>query len=136
MPIAAEEFEAGQPDTGVDVPDTVPVGEYETERELVFAFLDENPDAAFTGREILVGVDFDQSDDPSTVRESDAPDRKKALGGAANQVVDLVGDTTATTVVAGDVEEALTTLVADGAVERADVTVDGESRTYYRVARS
>lgn len=136
MPIAAEEFEAGRLDTEVDAPDTAPVGEYGTERELVLAFLDENPDAAFTGREVLLGVGFDESDDPSSIRESYDAGRAEPLGGAANQTVDVAGDAAATTLVAGDVDETLAALVANGAVERADVTVDGRSRTYYRVARS
>ncbi|MWG35921.1 hypothetical protein [Halomarina oriensis] len=136
MPITGEEFESGQVETTVDVPDTTPVGEYDSERNLVLAFLDENPEAAFTEREVLLGVDFDESDDPSTVRESYETGYGEALGDAANEVVDLAGDLTATTLVLGDVDDALTSLVAEGTVERADVVVGGDARTYYRVARS
>lgn len=136
MPISSAEFEQGRLDTTTDAPETTPVGEFDTEADLVLAFLDENPEAAFTEREVLPGVDFDESDDPATVRESYRSTHAEALGDAANEVVDLAGDVTATAMVVGDVGEALTALVADGAVERAELTMGGESRTYYRVARS
>lgn len=136
MPITDEEFEAGQVDTTADVPDTTPVGDYDSERDLVLAFLDENPDAAFTQREVLLGVDFDESDDPSSVRETYETGYGAALGDAANEVVDIAGDVTATAMVVGDVDDALASLVADGTVERSDVVVGGDARTYYRVAHS
>jgi hypothetical protein len=134
MPISSAEFEDGRLDTTTETPDTTTVGEYDSERDLVLAFLDENADAAYTEREVLLGVDFDDSDDPATVRESYDSGHGEALGDPANEVVDLVGDVTATAMVAGDVSEALDSLVAEGAVERATVTTGGESRTYYRVA--
>ena len=134
MPIAAEEFEAGQVDAGADVPDAAPGGEYEPGRNRVLALLDENPDAASTERAVLLGVDFDESDDPATVRQSYDSDHETALGDQANEVVDV--DDVAASTTLGDADDALTALVADGAVERADVTADGESRTYYCVARS
>ncbi|MFD1514875.1 hypothetical protein [Halomarina rubra] len=136
MPISSAEFEDGRLDTTTDAPDTTTVGEFDSERNLVLAFLDENPDAAFTDREVLLGVDFDESDDPATVRESYTTVYGEALGDAANEVVDLAGDVTATAMVVGDVDDALSSLVADGAVERAEVSVGGQSRTYYRVTRS
>lgn len=68
MPITEAEWDAGTTtaaETGD--PATTPVGEYESERDLIVAFLGENPDNAYTRAEIIKGVDFGETEDPDRV---------------------------------------------------------------------
>lgn len=126
MPITDDEFEDGATHDARDSPETDPVSEYETEKDLVLAFLSENVGTAFTRAEIVRGVDFGDSDDPATVTE--------VLTGLPNELVDVAGDLTASALVVGDVEEALDELVGEGLVETEQVETDEGPVTYYRLS--
>lgn len=67
MPITHEEFDAGEFRDRVAAPQVEPVGEYETEKNLITAFLGENVGSAFTVREVVRGVDFGETAAAETV---------------------------------------------------------------------
>ena len=124
MPISTDEFESGTLDEerGADDP---PI---EEEKELILSFLSERHDRAFTEREIVLGVDF------SPIYETGTGRTRGALAGAADGLLDIAGTVTATAVVVDDVDEALSALVEEGAVESREVEADGATTTYYRLA--
>jgi len=126
MPISNAEWDAGSTDPAASEDETVPVGEYETEKDLIVAFLSENADNAYTRGEVVKGVDFGNDARPTTVSE--------AVTEIQDELVDLAGDVVASGLVIGDVDEALDELVEAGTVvERAVETADG-TKTYYRLA--
>lgn len=103
------------------------VGEYDTETDLVLAFLSGNHDTAFTRSEIVRGVDFGETTPSESVSET--------LFKLPNQLVDIAGDLVASGIVVDDVSEALDQLVEDGLVERRRIERgDGEQAVYYRLA--
>lgn len=127
MPITESEWNDGQIDLTDGYPDTTAVGEYDTEKDLIVAFLSENYDGAFTRAEIVRGVDFGETTSPETIRET--------LTSLPNQLMDIIGDLVASGIVVGDVSEALDELVSEGMVERKEVNrQDGEPVVYYRLA--
>ena len=129
MPITHGEWDRKQIEPETDGPTPAPVGEFETEEDLVLAFLSENHEQAFTRTEIIRGVDFGETTDPETVKE--------VLLDLPNQVVDIAGELTASGIVVDDVSEALDALVAEGTVDRAKIErSDGEAEIYYRLAKS
>jgi len=127
MPITEAEWRNASVDpAGSDV-EPGGVGASESERELVLSFLSENHDAAFTRAEVVRGVDFGESAPPETIRN--------VLLDLPNQLLDVAGDLAASGIVVDDVSDALDELVADGVVERRQVTRgDGEPTVYYRLA--
>jgi hypothetical protein len=125
MPITEREWDDGEFDTGEDAPRTDSVGDYDTDEDLILAFLAENADKAYTKPEIHRGVDFGETDDPETVREK--------LSSLPNTLVDLAGDAAATGLVSDDIDAALDELVAEDAVSEKRLDRDGESVTYYRL---
>ena len=127
MPITDSEWDDGRIDADDGYPDTTAVGEYDTEKDLVLSFLSENHDSAFTRAEIVRGVDFGETTDPETVRET--------LTNLPNQLLDIVGDLAASGIVVDDVSDALDELVSEGSVERKRLERrDGEPEVYYRLA--
>jgi hypothetical protein len=124
VPISTDEFESGtlDEDRGAEDP---PI---EEEKELILSFLSERHDRAFTEREIVLGVDF------SPIYERETGRIRGALAGAADGLLDIAGTVTATAVVVDDVDEALSALVEEGAVESREVEADGATTTYYRLA--
>ncbi|WP_458204806.1 hypothetical protein [Haladaptatus sp. NG-SE-30] len=134
MPISDAEWEDGQISESHESPGTTPVGEYDTEKDLVVAFLDENAENAYTKWEIVRGVDFDSSDDPSQIR--DISKRPNPLREAAEELTDAAGDVVASGMVVDDINDALDELVAEGTVETKEIESDGESNTYYRLVTS
>ena len=106
-------------------PRTDSVSDYDTDKDLVLAFLAENADEAYTKPEIHRGVDFGETDDPETVREK--------LSSLPNTLVDLAGDAAATGLVSDDIDAALDELVAEDTVTEKQLDRDGESVTYYRL---
>jgi hypothetical protein len=138
MPITTDEWEAGETESVGErggLPDLVPADEadenpgYEgdlgTEKDLVLAFLAEN-DAAFTREEVVRGVDFGDSPD-------EADGLVDTLVNLRSEAFDALGDLTASTLVAGDVDAALDELVAEGVVVEKTVRTNEGERTYYRV---
>lgn len=127
MPITESEWNTGRIDETEGYPDTTAVGEFDTEKDLIVAFLSENFEGAFTRAEIVRGVDFGDSTPPETIRET--------LTALPNQLLDIVGDLVASGIVVDDVSDALDELVADGIVERKKVQRgDDEPVVYYRLA--
>lgn len=127
MPISPSEWDAESTvdRESADRPAVTPVGDYETEKDLIVAFLSENVDQAFTREEILRGVDFGNDTRPETIRE--------VLTEIQDELVDLAGDIVASGMLIDDLDEALAELVNEGmVVERAIETETGE-RTYYRL---
>ncbi|PSQ57113.1 hypothetical protein BRD18_07920 [Halobacteriales archaeon SW_7_71_33] len=57
MPVADEEFEAGEFREAVAAPQAEPVDGYEMEKNPITAFLGENVGSTFTVREVVCGVD-------------------------------------------------------------------------------
>lgn len=55
--------------TPTRTPRTDSVGDYETGKDLILAFLAENAEKAYTKPEIHRGVDFGETDDPETIHE-------------------------------------------------------------------
>jgi hypothetical protein len=103
------------------------VGEYETEADLVLAFLSENHDKAFTKPEIVKGVDFGEGYEPDSML--------KRLLTLPDELVDVAGDLTASEMVDDDIAAALDSLVAEGTVDRKEIERDdGETVSYYRLA--
>ena len=125
MPITDEEFEAGEFRETVATPQVEPVGEYETEKDLITAFLGENVGSAFTVREVVRGVDFGETAAAETVTGR--------LRNVVPRAIDAAGDVTASATVYGDAEEALSALQQEGIVEAATVEQEDESVTYYRI---
>lgn len=137
MPITTDEWGAGEtesvgerggvPDlTTPDDPDgDDPDDELATEKSLVLAFLAEN-DAAFTRAEVVRGVDFGDSPD-------EADGLVDTLVNLRSEAFDALGDLTASTLVAGDVEAALDELVAEGTVVEKTIRTNEGEQTYYRV---
>ena len=136
MPIDATEWDEGRIVGDEPGPETAPVDEYDTEKDLVVAFLDENRGNAYTKWEIVRGVDFDSSDDPSQLRDALGQRRRSPLGEVAKDVTDVVGDVVASGMVVDDVDEAIDELVEEGTIEAKEIDVDGETTTYYRLAGS
>jgi len=99
MPISDTEWDSGATQASSRENDTTPVGEYEDEKDLIVAFLSENVDNAYTKTEIIRGVNFGNNERPETIRE--------ALSEIPNELMDLAGSIKASTIVVGDVEEAL-----------------------------
>jgi len=127
MPINESEWSGGEVTPEEDFEEATPVGEYDTEKDLVLAFLSENHDSAFTRVEVVRGVDFGDAKSGETVAEK--------LLMLPNQLVDIAGDLTASGIVVDDVSEALDALVEEGTVERKKVQrLDGEPEVYYRLA--
>ena len=127
MPVTTSEWDDEQIDPAEGHPETTAVGEYDTEKDLILAFLSENHDSAFTRAEIVRGVDFGETESPDTVRE--------ALTNLPNQLLDIAGDLAASGIVVDDVSKALDELVSEGTVERKQLErQDGESEVYYRLA--
>lgn len=128
MPITHDEWANRKIDPMCDDPTPEPVGDFDTEADLVLAFLSTNHDQAFTRAEIVRGVDFGQSAEPESVKE--------ALVTLPNQLIDIAGNLAASGIVVDGVSEALDDLVADGTVERAKIErSDGEPEIYYRLAK-
>jgi hypothetical protein len=130
MPITEDEWDderIAASETGN--PATTPVGEYETERDLVVAFLGENVDNAYTRAEIIKGVDFGETDDPDRVNEG-----LRGLSIVSENLLDIAGNVTATAIVIDDADGALDGLLEDGIVERREVEGNGETVTYYRLS--
>jgi hypothetical protein len=125
MPISDDEWDAGASAEAADAAATTPVGEYETERDLVVAFLSENVDNAYTKPEILRGVDFGDDARPETLRE--------ALTEIQDELVDAAGDVAASGMLADDLDEVLDALVADGTVAEREVETGDGTTTYYRL---
>lgn len=127
MPIDESQWDQGEIVPAAEDPAPTPVGSFDTEQDLVLAFLSENHDAAFTRAEVVKGVDFGETADPTNML-----DRLLKL---PNQFVDVAGDLTASELVDDDVSEALNGLVADGVVTRKRIErSDGEPEIYYRLA--
>lgn len=127
MPITQAEWDDEAIDSESGYPDTTAVGEYDTEKDLIVAFLSENHDSAFTRSEVVRGVDFGESTDPETLRET--------LRSLPNQLIDITGDLVASGIVVDDISDALDELVEEGLVEKRNVTrQDGEPEVYYRLA--
>ncbi|ESP87963.1 hypothetical protein [Candidatus Halobonum tyrrellensis] len=126
MPISDDEWDEGsRADSGAA--ETTPVGEYETEKDLIVAFLSENVDSAYTRPEIVRGVDFGDDARPETIRET--------LTEIQDELVDLTGDLAASGMVVDDVDEALDELVAEETVTEKEIRTgdDGSTTTYYRL---
>ena len=127
MPITDSEWDSGRIDETEGYPDTTAVGEFETEKDLIVAFLSENHDSAFTRAEVVRGVDFGETTPPETVKET--------LTSLPNQLLDIVGDLVASGIVVDDISDALDELISEGTVERKEVKRgDGEPEVYYRLA--
>lgn len=103
------------------------VGEYDTETDLVLAFLSRNNETAFTRSEVVRGVAFGETEPSDSVLD--------ALLKLPDQLVDIAGDLVASGIVVDDVSTALDQLVEDGVVERRRIERgDGEETVYYRLA--
>jgi hypothetical protein len=128
MPITHDEWADGTIDPMKEDPAPEPVGEYDSDADLVLAFLSTNHEKAFTRAEIVRGVDFGDQAQPETLKET--------LVSLPNQLMDIAGDLTASGIVVDDISDALDTLVADDTVERARIErADGESEIYYRLVK-
>lgn len=125
MPISRDEWAAGAVDDTAVTPQTTPVGDYDTEKSLIVAFLSENVDTAYTREEIFRGVDFGNDARPETIRE--------VLTEIQDELVDLAGDVVASGMLVDDLDEALSELVEEGTVVARDVETDGGTRTFYRL---
>ena len=133
MPITDAEWDDGAADESAGSAETTAVDEYDAETDLIVAFLDENAGNAYTKWEIVRGVDFDSSDDPSQIRDTLPPRRRNVLTEASRELTDLAGEVVASGMVVDDVDRALDGLVADGTVAEKEIDVDGEKRTFYRL---
>lgn len=133
MAITNSEWDTGEITETSEQVETTPVGEYDTEKNLIVAFLDENVGNAYTKWEIVRGVDFDQSEDPSQIRQSYDSTRQRLFGNLAEDITDIVGDIVASSMVIDDIDEALDELVAAGTVEAKEITEETETQTYYRL---
>ncbi|WP_049903468.1 hypothetical protein [Halococcus agarilyticus] len=128
MPVTEREWNEEQFDTDEDTPGTDPVGEYETDKDLIIAFLGENADKAYTRAEIHRGVDFGETDDPDTIHEQ--------LSLLPNRILDAAGDVAASDLVSDNLDEALAELVEEDTVTRKELERDGETTTYYRLTQT
>lgn len=126
MPVTEDEFEAGAVDEVATPSETDAVGEFETEKDLIIAFLGRNVNNAYSESEIVRGVDFGESVSSETVSQAvfDVPSR----------MVDVAGDLAATAIVVADVEDALDELVEEGIVEANEVETEDGPVTYYRIS--
>lgn len=125
MPISDDEWDAGTTRADAESSATTPVGEYESEKDLIVAFLSENVDNAYTKGEILRGVDFGDDAPPATVAE--------ALTEIQDELVDLAGDVVASGMLVGDLDEAIDELVEEGTVAEREIDEGGETNAYYRL---
>ena len=125
MPISDREWDAGASADSAEAAATTPVGEYETEKDLIVAFLSENVDNAYTRGEILRGVDFGNDARPETIGE--------VLTEIQDELVDAAGDLDASGMLVDDIDEALDELVADGTVAEKEVETGDGTTTYYRL---
>jgi hypothetical protein len=124
MPITGEEFEAGraEPSSDADAP-------IDDEKELILSFLSEREGRAFTEREIVMGVDF------SPIYERERGGRPGGVAGpAVDGLVEVAGEVAASAIVVDDVDEALSALVDEGAVERKEIESGDGTAVYYRLA--
>ena len=128
MPITDREWDEGRFDTDESAPRTDTVGEYETDKDLILAFLSRNGEKAYTRAEVHRGVDFGESEDPDTVHEK--------LSVLPNSILDAAGDIAASGLVSDDIDEALAELVAEDTIERRNLDRDGEPVTYYRLVQA
>jgi hypothetical protein len=125
MPITDDEWDAGAVDRDAYATETTPVGEHETEKGLIVAFLSENVDNAYTRGEILRGVDFGNDARPETISET--------LTEIQDELVDLAGDVVASGMLVDDIDEALDELVAEGTVAERAIATDDGTTAYYRL---
>ncbi|WP_380674385.1 hypothetical protein [Salinigranum sp. GCM10025319] len=125
MPISDREWDAGASADSTEAAATTPVGEYETEKDLIVAFLSENVDNAYTRGEILRGVDFGNDARPETIGE--------VLTEIQDELVDAAGDLVASGMLVDDIDEALDELVADETVAEKEVETGDGTTTYYRL---
>lgn len=125
MPISDDEWDAGARRGGTRAAETTPVGEHETEQDLIVAFLSENVDNAYTRAEILRGVDFGNDARPDSLNE--------LLTEIQDEMVDVVGNLVASGLLADDIDAALDELVAEGTVVEKEVETADGSTTYYRL---
>lgn len=134
MPVSDHEWREGtfEPDEG-DF-ETTPVGEGETTRERVAAFLEANADEAFTAREVLLGIGFDAAEDPDAVQAevSKVSPRVDVFGERGHEVEERVGDLATGEASMADVEAALDDLVEEGSVVARDIDTDDGAETHYR----
>lgn len=128
MPITDREWDEGRFDTDESAPRTDTVGEYETDKDLILAFLSQNGERAYTRAEIHRGVDFGEAEDPDTVHEK--------LSVLPNSILDAAGDVAASGLVSDNIDAALAELVAEDTVERKELDRDGEPVTYYRLVQA
>ena len=126
MPITEDEWDAEEVRTKGTSPHTKPVSEYETEKDLIVAFLGENVENAYTKAEIVKGVDFGEDESPERVR--------RGLGSVTNDFLDAVGDVVASGYVVDDIDESLDELVEEGVVAEKEIRDGDETKTYYRMA--
>lgn len=128
MPITNREWDEGRFDADESAPQTDTVGEYETDKDLILAFLSRNGEKAYTRAEIHRGVDFGEAEDPDTVHEK--------LSVLPNSILDAAGDIAASGLVSDDIDEALAELVAEDTIKRRNLDRDGEPVTYYRLVQA
>ena len=128
MPITGREWDEGRFDADESAPRTDTVGEYETDKDLILAFLSRNGEKAYTRAEVHRGVDFGEAEDPDTVHEK--------LSVLPNSILDAAGDIAASGLVSDDIDEALAELVAEDTIERRNLDRDGEPVTYYRLVQA
>jgi hypothetical protein len=125
VPITDAEFERGEyvEDEAIDA--IAATGDHEDERDLVIAFLGQNVGYAFTEGEIVRGVDYGDNETDGLL---------DVLIGAPAQAVDVIGDVAASAEVVSGIEGVLDDLVAEGIVERSEVTDGDETVAYYRIS--
>lgn len=134
MPITDSEWDDGALDNTNDEPETVPVGDRDTEAALVDDFLEENTGRAYTVREIMLGASFDEEEDRDTVRSavSKASPRTHVTGQAGGAVDDPVGDLGASSTDIEEIQTALDDRVEEGSVVAKEIETDEGTETYYR----
>lgn len=125
MPISDDEWDAGTSEGDASGAATTPVGDRETERDLIVAFLSENVDNAYTRWEIIRGVDFGNDAPPETV---DA-----VLTEIQDELVDLAGEVVASGMLVDDLDAALDELVAVGTVAEKEIETGDSTTTHYRL---
>lgn len=128
MPISEDEWKIGSTDAASHLPALTPVGEHETEKDLIIAFLSENVDTAFTRAEILRGVDFGNDARPETVAD--------VLTEIQDELVDLAGDVVASGMLVDDLDEALDELVSENLVVEKTVETESGPTRFYRLNTS
>jgi hypothetical protein len=139
MPITDDEWDTGTVDPETKPEDTESFdGEYGDEKELVVSFLSENSPKGYTEREILLGADYDRTDDSdagdrSGIGEAFRRSRRATVGDSDGPLTDLVSEAAGTAELAGDVEAALAELVEAGTVVEREVEHTNGTNTYYRL---